>query len=161
MPSQTILGIDPGLKVTGLAVIRADDSQMELITSIYIKTDPKDDLSVRLLKIFSGVKDLIALYNPDIAAIENIYVNSNAASSLLLAQARAASIIACAQSQLNILEYQAKTVKKTLCGNGSAEKFQVEFMIKQILNLEEDQVFLHDQSDAIAIAITAGLLNKL
>ena len=121
-----IIGIDPGLRNTGWGVVSMDRSALSYIASgVIINTSSADDIGVRLGFIFKELSKVLVLYNPNQAAIENIYVNTNFKTSLHLAQAKAAAMIACDYMQISIVEYQAKTVKKVIVGNGNADKEQV------------------------------------
>lgn len=150
------LGIDAGLRKTGWAIVTKSRTQIKYIASGVIKTKGNEVES--LLNIFEGITTVILDYKPDFAAIENTYVNENPLSSLKLAQARSASLIACAKNQLIPTEYQASSIKKVVTGKGNADKSQVQRMI----NLQLGQIITetHDESDAIAIALCDALFKK-
>ena len=147
-----ILGVDPGLNNTGWAVVRKSGSLIDYIKSGVIKTSPKEKLANRLLIINQAVQQIIKLYCPNQFAIEETFVNKNPLSSLMLGQARAASILAAASANLEVYEYASKFVKKTITGNGSAEKSQVGFMVKILA--PKASLNSSDESDALAVAIT-------
>lgn len=148
---MVILGIDPGLQRTGWAVIESNNRNNRYIASGVVATDPKLSIELRLLKINQGLAEVITAYRPGVMAVEQTYVNKNFESSLKLAHARAASILTAAIAGLQVVEYQAKTVKKTLVGSGKAEKDQLMRMLSMLIpGLTITQ---SDEADAIAIAI--------
>lgn len=153
------LGIDPGLRKTGWAVIKKNASQLQYIKSGIIKTsNGRESIAYPLVELFNGILQVISQYNPSYVAIENTYVNENPASSLKLAHARAAAIIASAKNGLIPSEYQASTIKKVVSGNGKADKDQLYNMIA--LQLGSIKCETHDESDAIAIAICDALFQR-
>lgn len=108
----------------------------------------------RLLSVFEGLSDVIKTYKPDEAAVEETFVNKvNAASALVLGQARGAAICACAQGRLEVSEYAAAQVKLAIAGNGRADKQQVTHMIRLLLNVREARLSA-DAADALAVAVT-------
>jgi len=156
----SFLGIDPGLRRTGWAIIRKDKTCLKYIASGVIQ--PRytiQSIAYQLIDIFNGICHVISQYEPSYVAIENTYVNENPASSLKLAQARSAAIIASAKYGLIPSEYQASTIKKTVSGNGNADKEQLYKMIT--LQLGFIKCKTNDESDAIAIAICDTLFQKL
>ena len=146
------LGIDPGLNFTGWGVIeyKGADS-FSYIASGVIKTSTKTNYPERLNQIFSQSLEIIHQYNPEVVAIEDTYVNINSQSSIKLAQAKAATIIATSQSNISLVEYPAKKVKKTITGIGNADKNQMIKMIKYWLPDVSTKV--SDEADALAIAL--------
>jgi crossover junction endodeoxyribonuclease RuvC len=145
-----ILGIDPGLQRTGWGVIESTGHKLTHISHGVIATDSKADMSERLLKIFDGLTNVITLWQPDTAAIEEIFVNSNSGSSLKLGLARGVAMVAPAKIGLSVAEYTANMVKKSVVGAGHADKTQVQAMIKILLNAV---VTAPDAADALAVAI--------
>ena len=123
--SCLFLGIDPGLRKTGWGIVKNQGSSISYVLSGVIQTRSKGDMSQKLLHIFQELEGTIKQHNLQSVAIENTYVNVNYDSSLKLAQARAAAILACARCGYGITEYQAKMVKKRLTGSGNADKEQV------------------------------------
>ena len=152
---KRFLGIDPGLRKTGWAVLELMPSNdFSYISSGVINTVVAQHEELRLLNIFENISNIIKEYHPLHAGIEKTYVNIGYQSSLKLAQARAASMIACAMHQVGMTEYQAKTVKKSIVGNGEADKSQVLKMIN--LLIKDIDVVNFDEADAIAIAMCDG-----
>lgn len=146
-----IFGIDPGSRVTGYGVIQSSGKKLKLIDFGVIKTKEKDFIK-RLPIIFSGIEDLMDIHDPDMVAIENVFMHRNADSALKLGQARAAAISGTFKKGVDVFEYSAREVKLAVVGTGSAEKEQVREMVKLILGIKNKDLNL-DESDALAIAI--------
>ncbi len=146
-----IYGIDPGSRITGYGVIQSSGKKLKLIDFGVIKTKEKDFIK-RLPIIFSGIEDLMDIHDPDMIAIENVFMHRNADSALKLGQARAAAISGTFKKSLEVFEYSAREVKLAVAGTGSAEKEQVREMVKLILGIKNKDLNL-DESDALAIAI--------
>lgn len=154
-PSIRILGIDPGLRYTGWAIIDTIANDVSYVASGVIKVDPKKLFSERLIDIFNGISKIIGEFSPQIAGLEETYVNKNFKSSLSLAHARAAAIVSIGLKGIKVCEYSPKTIKKTITGNGNADKISIQSMLNiMISNLKINS---DDESDAIAIAICHAL----
>jgi crossover junction endodeoxyribonuclease RuvC len=147
-----IIGIDPGLRTTGWAVIEAKNSNVKLIDLGVIQTSSEDSLPTRLLYLHNDIQSIVQAHNPLFAAIEETYVNKNFSSSLKLSHARAAAILSLCIAQLKPAEYPAKTIKKTIVGNGNAEKEQVLKMLSYIIPGLKTITKL-DSADALAVAV--------
>ncbi|EKT57505.1 crossover junction endodeoxyribonuclease RuvC [Providencia sneebia] len=152
-----ILGIDPGSRVTGYGVIRQQGRQLIYMGSGCIRTQV-DDLPTRLQRIYAGVSEIITQYQPDVLAIEQVFMAKNADSALKLGQARGVAIVAGVNQSLPVFEYAARQVKQTVVGTGAAEKSQVQHMVKSILKLSANPQ--SDAADALAIAITHCHFNQ-
>ena len=146
-----ILGIDPGSRVTGYGVIRQVGRQLSYLGSGCIRTKV-DDLPSRLKLIYAGVTEIITQFQPDYFAIEQVFMAKNADSALKLGQARGVAIVAATNQSLPVFEYAARQVKQTVVGIGSAEKSQVQHMVRTLLKLPANPQA--DAADALAIAIT-------
>jgi len=146
------MGVDPGIIQTGFGIIAVRDSQRTLIDYGIIKPSSKDNLANRLLTIFNDVCRVIADYNPQVFAIEDIFFGKNVKSAMRLGQARGASMVAAASKNIPIYEYSARKVKQSLTGNGNAHKNQVQFMVKATLQMDHIPEPM-DASDALAIAL--------
>jgi crossover junction endodeoxyribonuclease RuvC len=145
-----ILGIDPGLRVTGFGVLEKDGNRLNYVASGCIKTGD-GELPQRLKTILDSIGEVIATYQPDQAAIEKVFVNVNPQSTLLLGQARGAAICALVARDLPVAEYTALQVKQAVVGNGHADKEQVQEMVRRLLHLEGTPQA--DAADALACAI--------
>ena len=146
-----ILGIDPGLRITGFGVIDKLGGKLSYVTSGCVKSDAAADLPARLGTIFAGLSTLFEMHRPDQVAVEKVFVNVNPQSTLLLGQARGAAICAAVASGLSVAEYTALQVKQAVVGNGHATKDQVQHMVKRLLALAGDPGA--DAADALACAI--------
>ena len=145
-----ILGIDPGLRITGFGVIDQQGQQLHYVASGCIKT-PDGELPARLKVILDSLRVVIAQHKPDQVAIEKVFVNVNPQSTLLLGQARGAAICAAVLADLPVGEYTALQVKQAVVGNGHAEKEQVQLMVQRLLKLSGTPS--PDAADALACAI--------
>jgi len=151
-----ILGIDPGLRLTGFGVIEKIGEKVSYIASGTIKTasaktEDREELPARLKIILDGLFEVIEGYHPDEVAVEKVFVNVNPQSTLLLGQARGAAISAAVIKKLPVYEYTALQVKKSVVGSGHAKKEQVQEMVKRFLKLPE--VPQADSADALACAM--------
>ena len=149
-----ILGIDPGLQTTGFGVVDANGSRLSYVGSGTIKTThlALGDLPGRLKVLFDGICEITERYQPDTATIEIIFVNVNPQSTLLLGQARGASITALVSRGLPVAEYAALQMKKAVVGHGRATKPQVQEMVRRLLDLPG--LPGPDAADALGMAIT-------
>lgn len=147
-----ILGLDPGLGTTGWGVIAADGNRLSHIANGQIRTDPKMALASRLLQLDLALTDLLLEYKPEAAAVEEVFVNSNPQSTLKLGQARGVVLLGASRSGLEVGEYSARTVKKSVVGVGKADKDQVQAMIRILL--PGVKLAGADAADALAVAIT-------
>ena len=145
-----ILGVDPGLRITGFGLIEKSGQRLGYITSGCIRT-PEADLPERIRTILEGLSQVIAEGRPEHVAVEQVFVNVNPASTLLLGQARGAAICAAVTNQLPVSEYTALQVKQAVVGNGHARKEQVQEMVRRLLSLPG--LPSADAADALACAI--------
>lgn len=146
-----VLGIDPGLERTGWGIIDVDGSRLSFVTAGVIRSKSSEKMTVRLCRIDTDLTDIILQYKPQTAAIEETFVNKNAGSSLKLGQARGVAILAPARAGLDVAEYAANMVKKSVVGAGHAAKDQVAMMIKVLLPTSGE--LAADAADALAVAI--------
>lgn len=146
-----ILGIDPGSRVTGYGIIRQTGRHLEYLGSGAIRTSV-DDLPTRLQRIYAGVSEIITQFQPNMFAIEQVFMAKNPDSALKLGQARGTAIVAATNHNLPVFEYAARLVKQTVAGIGSADKVQVQDMVTRMLQLSTKPQA--DAADALAIAIT-------
>ena len=146
-----ILGLDPGLRVTGFGLIEKQGSKLRYIASGCIKTGQAVLLPERLKIIFDGVQEVIGANSPHQVAVEKVFVNINPQSTLLLGQARGAAICAAVYHALPVNEYTALQVKQAVVGNGHARKEQVQQMVMRLLDLPGEPS--PDAADALACAI--------
>lgn len=146
-----ILGIDPGLRITGFGVIDLHGKALSYVASGCIKSNDKQSLPERIATLFAGIDEVIATYRPNQAAVEKVFVNVNPQSTLLLGQARGAAISALVHGGLPVAEYTALQVKQAVVGHGKAAKEQVQQMVVRLLQLAGSPSA--DAADALACAI--------
>lgn len=151
MKTCRIIGLDPGLRTTGWGVIESEDNRLRHVAHGLIQADVTLDLPLRLSFIFEGIKKILAMYQPDEAAVEETFMNVNPASALKLGQARGVVLLAPAVEGLVVAEYTANQVKKSVVGAGHADKNQVIAMVG--LLLPGSGPMKSDSADALAIAI--------
>src|SRR5437763_12782832 len=137
MAAIHILGIDPGLRTTGFGVIDCEGSTLRYVASGTIRSDAGETgrLPTRLKAIFDGIRELSVRYEPHCASVEIVFVNVNPQSTLLLGQARGAALTALVASELEVSEYTALQMKKSIVGHGKANKEQVQQMVMRLLQL--------------------------
>jgi crossover junction endodeoxyribonuclease RuvC len=145
-----ILGIDPGLVVTGFGILDKTGNRLIYVTSGCIRT-PSGELAQRLKTILDGLTEVIAAHAPTQVAVEKVFVNANPQSTLSLGQARGTAICAAVLHGLPLAEYTALQVKQAVVGNGHARKVQVQEMVRRLLRLAG--VPRPDAADALACAI--------
>lgn len=145
-----VLGIDPGLRTTGFGVIERSGGRLRYLSSGTVRSGA-GDLAARLKVLLEGLGEVIRRANPTEVAIEKVFVNVNAQSTLALGQARGTAICAAVLAGLPVAEYTALQVKQAVVGNGHASKGQVQHMVKRLLALPGDPS--PDAADALACAI--------
>jgi crossover junction endodeoxyribonuclease RuvC len=149
-----ILGIDPGLDITGYGLIEQKQSSLNVSEAGIIRTSNKDVLSIRLDKIYSQVRDIISSYHPDICVIEQLYAHyRHPMTSVLMGHARGVVLLCCSQNNVRMQEYPAKTSKRAVTGNGNASKLQVQRVVNRVLRLKDISRPL-DITDALALCLT-------
>ena len=151
MQAIRILGIDPGLGITGYGVVEKAGSTLVYIASGRIRSAATGSLATRLATILDGLSEVIDTYEPVEVAVEKVFVNVNPQSTLLLGQARGAAICAAVLARLPVSEYTALQVKQAVVGQGHAKKEQVQEMVKRLLRLAAAPGT--DAADALACAI--------
>ena len=146
-----IIGIDPGLQRTGWGIIDTDGVRLVYVASGRITSDPKDELSFRLLELYRGLKTVLIAWKPREAAVEETFVNDNARATLKLGQARGIAMLAPAEAGITVAEYAPNQIKKTVTGVGHGEKKQVAMMVGLLLPKAKPESA--DEADALAVAI--------
>ena len=145
-----VLGVDTSLRSSGYGVLSVEGSKMRALDYGTIPNAAKVPLSQCLRKIHERITELIAAHEPDVMVIESVIYGKNAGTMLLLGEARGAVIAAASAKNLPIYEYEPRRMKKAVCGNGMAEKIQIQRMIKTLLSLPE--VPQDDAADALGLA---------
>jgi len=147
-----VLGVDPGLGITGFSIMDTKRNQTHLSAYGTIKPKPKDSLPKRLDYLFEEMNKILDQFSPDVMAIEDAFYSKNVKSAMTLGQARGSLILAAAQADIPVHEFAPRKVKMSVCGNGAASKEQVSYMVTQILKLKEPPKPL-DVSDAMAVGL--------
>ncbi|MGB9773754.1 MAG: crossover junction endodeoxyribonuclease RuvC [Bacteroidota bacterium] len=165
--TRTVLGVDPGTRVTGYAVLRQKGQNTQVLDYGTIETD-NESMPERLGVMYRGLKKIVQKYSPDEFAIETAFYGKNAQSALKLGHARGVSLLTAVLANLPTAEYSPREVKKAVTGKGSASKQQVRFMVRQILGLtpigrvrtgesadrrRTGEESSYDSSDALAVAL--------
>lgn len=145
-----ILGIDPGLHITGWGVVDFDGYRLKYVSHGTIVTSSKDGISDRLGYIFKEMSNIVEEYSPKEVGIEQVFVNMNPLSSLKLGMARGTLICCAGVLNLKVFEYTPNAIKKTIVGAGHATKDQISIMVQKLLNCGSVKL---DAADALAIAI--------
>jgi crossover junction endodeoxyribonuclease RuvC len=146
-----ILGIDPGLRRTGWGIVTVEGNALGFVAAGTVKAPLDGELALRLVALHTGLAAIISTHQPDEAAVEQTFVNRDAAATLKLGQARGIALLAPAQAGLAVAEYAPNAVKKAIVGAGHAEKAQIQAMVR--LLLPRATFDTADAADALAIAI--------
>ncbi len=152
MNKTRIISIDPGIVITGFSILDFRKAKIKLIAYGTIKPKKKDRIEQRLLHLHNETLGVINRFNPTIMAIEDSFYSKNVKSAVTLGQSRSAMMLAGAKSGIDIYQFAPRKVKQSLCGSGSATKKQVQFMVSNILKLEELPNPI-DITDAMAVGI--------
>ena len=147
-----ILGIDPGIQITGYSVIEAQGDDYKIITSGSIQTSKNDETPKRLLEIARDIKTICKEFKPDIASIEQLFYFKNQKTIIPVAEARGVILASLEECGIKIYEYTPMVVKQVITGSGRADKKLVSQMVEKIVNLDKN-IKLDDTIDSIAIAI--------
>ncbi|MDO4502404.1 MAG: crossover junction endodeoxyribonuclease RuvC [Coriobacteriia bacterium] len=149
---RTILGIDPGLANTGWGVVHQSGSRLECVAYGCVSTSTDTPLEQRLGKIHQQVDAVIRRFEPTCCGVETVWFGQNITAAFATGQARGAALVACAQHGVEVGEYTPRQIKLAVVGTGTAEKEQVQYMVKQLLGLDAVPQPDHS-SDALAAAI--------
>ncbi|MCT7377277.1 crossover junction endodeoxyribonuclease RuvC [Chelativorans salis] len=146
-----IIGIDPGLRRTGWAIIETLGNSLRFVAAGTVRSDEKTDLATRLCQLHDGLSGILHTHTPQEAAVEATFVNKDAAATLKLGQARGIAMLVPARAGLRVAEYAPNAVKKAVIGVGHGDKKQIHMMVKVLM--PKAQFDTDDAADAIAIAI--------
>jgi crossover junction endodeoxyribonuclease RuvC len=147
-----VLGIDPGLAITGYGLVAGDGSELEPIAHGVLRTPANTPIPDRLCQLHAALLALLAQYRPDAAAVEELFFSTNARTAIMVGEARGVALLALAQAGLPISEYTPLQVKQSVTGYGQADKRQVQEMVRLLLNLG-DIPRPDDAADALAVAV--------
>lgn len=146
-----LLGLDPGLRVTGWGVISVEGNRLTHVADGVVSVPARGGLAERLARLYRGLETIITEQDPDEVAVEETFVNRNPASTLKLGQARGVVLLVPALAGLPVFEYSANLIKKSLVGNGHATKDQMTMMVRTLL--PGAGVEKADAADALAVAV--------
>jgi len=146
-----VLGLDPGLRHMGWGVVDVDGNRLTWVADGVVRSDGDRSLAERLVELHDALVRVVEAWTPDEAAVEETFVNRNAASTLKLGQARAVALLVPARAGLPVAEYPSNVVKQAVVGNGRAEKAQVQDMVRRILPGAAPRS--PDAADALAVAV--------
>jgi crossover junction endodeoxyribonuclease RuvC len=149
---RRVLGIDPGTATTGYGIVEEDGNQLTAVVSGVIRTDADQSTPARLQAIHRHIKRLAAEWQPAEAAVEEIFFSRNVRTAMSVGQARGVAILALADAGLKVAEYTPLAIKQAVTGYGSADKTQMQEMVKILLRLDEVPR-PDDAADALAVAI--------
>ena len=153
-----ILGIDPGLGITGYGLIEGDS--FKVLEAGIIRTKVKTPIQERIEKIFDGISGIIEEYRPGVLVLEKIYSHyKHPTTAILMGHARAMACLVCGKFNIKLVNYPATRIKKVITGNGHASKIQVQRMVQDLLKLKKAPEPV-DVSDALAMAITYCFIEK-
>ena len=149
-----IIGIDPGTASVGFGIIDEEDGRLNVVKYGVIRTQPKDgDASKRLQIIYHELNEILNTYRPDAAAVEELFFGRNISTAIQVSQARGVLLLALANSQITVAEYSPPKIKEAVSGYGNASKEQVQYMVQNLLDLEEKPK-PDDAADGLAVALT-------
>jgi len=150
--SHIILGIDPGSRNTGYAILTKQDGKLVALRCDTLSMAHMDDHSDRLQYIFEQISKVVSSFEPTSCAVETPVYGVDPLAMLKLGRAQAAAMLAITNNDISVTEYYPKEVKKSITGNGNASKEQVAFMLKKMVSLPEDEKLSKDATDALAVA---------
>jgi len=150
-----ILGIDPGYAIMGWGVLDYKGNHFSVVDYGAVTTDAGTEMPLRLQHLYTELSAVIARYQPEEAAIEELFFNNNAKTVIHVGEARGVAVLACVNGGLTVSEYTPLQIKQALVGYGRADKKQIQAMVKAILNLSEVPK-PDDTADAVAAAICHG-----
>lgn len=155
-----ILGIDPGLHVTGYGILAVSKGTINVLEGGVVRTDPRHALAQRLKELAAHIRDLLCQYAPDVLAIEDLYVHKRyVKTAVIMAHARGVIIAEAGWADVEVIPYPATTVKQVVTGYGRASKTQVQEAVQRRLHLREPPHPV-DISDAFALAICHASLKE-
>jgi crossover junction endodeoxyribonuclease RuvC len=148
---MVVLGIDPGTRRTGYAVVEASDEMVVRLASGSLSTSPRSAFHEKLRTIYEGLLEIVARFRPDEIAIEDVFVKNNVRVALRMGHMRGVALLVGAIHNVTIGEYSPGEIKQAVVGSGSASKEQVKFMVSALLKLTD--IPTEDEADALAVAL--------
>ena len=157
---MVILGIDPGIATLGYGVIEADRGNFKALDYGVITTPKTESVPVRLCMIEEGIRALIEKHKPDAVAVEELFFSKNKTTAIMVAEARGVALLTAVKECGNLFEYTPNQIKQAITGYGSAEKHQMQSMVRMLLKLKEIPR-PDDAADALAVALCHGQTGRL
>jgi len=149
-----ILGLDPGTATVGYGIVEESDGRVGVVTYGVIRTEPKDGDSARRLQIiYQQLNHLLNQFEPDAAAVEELFFGRNITTAISVGQARGVLLLALANAGIPVAEYSPPKIKEAVSGYGNASKQQVQYMVQNLLDLDEVPK-PDDAADGLAVALT-------
>ncbi len=156
---MSVLGIDPGMRNVGYGLIKIVNQQYDVIDHGVFHINQKLPFQNRLEQIYQSIHSYILKMNPDVVAVEEVFVCKNAKTTLKLGHARGVILLAAAIEKISVSEFAPREIKQAIVGNGSAAKEQVQWMISTLLKIPRTEL-QEDAADALAAALCFGYRNK-
>jgi crossover junction endodeoxyribonuclease RuvC len=150
--AMRVLGVDPGSQTMGWGVVEGDGRRYSLVAYGSVRAPSSQKFSTRLLRMCTGLEEVIAEHRPDVCALEDSFLATNVKVSMKLGQVRGVVLLVAERAALEISEYAPRLIKQTVVGYGNAEKHQVQEMVRLLLSLKSVPS-PHDAADALAVAI--------
>lgn len=147
-----VLGVDPGLTVAGYGVIEVSGPRARAVAAGVLRTSADDSVTIRLSELYDDLAALISEFDPDEAAIEEVFVNRNLRTATSVGRASGVALLALGKAGVPTSEYSPSAVKMALCGNGAADKEQVQRVVAMRLGLD-GKPSPPDAADALAVAL--------
>lgn len=150
---MVVIGIDPGTAITGYGLVKENDrGELAVVDYGVIRTSSERKLPDRLLELHRQLKEILQLHRPETGAVEKLFFQRNVRTAISVGQARGVALLSLAESGVMVAEYTPMEVKQAVAGYGGADKSQVQYMVRALLNLEEIPQ-PDDAADALAVAI--------
>lgn len=154
-----ILGIDPGIARIGWGIIKNTKPELTVCAYGLISTDKDIPKEKRLKSLYDGMLSILTKYKPDVMSVEDLFFATNAKTAIMVGEARGVILLSAAQANISVVSYTPLSIKRTITGDGHADKKQMEKMIVQMLHLEKKPE-IDDTTDALAIAATHAYTQK-
>ncbi|HMK08102.1 MAG TPA: crossover junction endodeoxyribonuclease RuvC [Anaerolineales bacterium] len=159
-PARLLLGIDPGMARTGYGLVRqVRGGEVDLVDFGVIETEAGDELGRRLLAIEAGIQRVLQTYSPESSAVERLFFERNVSTAMSVGQARGVALLTLARHGLPITEYSPVEIKQAVAGYGSADKRQMQTMVRTLLRMDE-LPRPDDAADALAVAICHAHMSR-
>jgi crossover junction endodeoxyribonuclease RuvC len=156
-----ILGIDPGLNTTGYGIVQKDHNTLKFIEAGFIRTSPKNNINIRLAKIYEDLFKIVKRHSLDVIVLEKLYAHyKHPLTACLLGHARGIICLVSAQNNIRLFEYSATRTKKAILGKGNASKLQIQYMVLNILGLKDKADICLDITDALSLAIAHSYISR-